>query len=80
MDQDQIFKIIKDMIVEHLGVAEGQVSMSATFVDDLGADSLDIVELIMALEEKFGMEISDDDAQKIGTVEDAVKYIVEHQS
>ncbi|MFH1737225.1 MAG: acyl carrier protein, partial [Actinomycetota bacterium] len=68
------------MIVENLGVGEGQVNLQATFVDDLGADSLDIVELIMALEEKFGMEISDDDAQKISTVNDAVQYIVDHQN
>ncbi len=79
MDQDQAFSIIKEMIVDHLGVGEGQVNLQATFVDDLGADSLDIVELIMALEEKFGMEISDDDAQKISTVNDAVQYIVNHQ-
>lgn len=80
MDQDQVFNTIKEMIIEHLGVGEGQVSLQATFVDDLGADSLDIVELIMALEEKFGMEISDDDAQKISTVNDAVQYIVDHQN
>lgn len=80
MDQDQVFNTIKEMIVENLGVGEGQVNLQATFVDDLGADSLDIVELIMALEEKFGMEISDDDAQKISTVNDAVQYIVDHQN
>lgn len=80
MDQDQVFNTIKGIIVEHLGVGEAQVNLQATFVDDLGADSLDIVELIMALEEKFGTEISDDDAQKISTVNDAVQYIVDHQN
>lgn len=80
MDKDQIFSTVKDLIVEHLGVAADQVKSEATFVDDLGADSLDIVELVMALEEKFGIEISDDDAQKIAKVSDAVDYIVNHQS
>lgn len=80
MDKDQIFSTVKDLIVEHLGVAGDQVKSEATFVDDLGADSLDIVELVMALEEKFGIEISDDDAQKIAKVSDAVDYIVNHQA
>jgi acyl carrier protein len=80
MERDQIFSSVKDLIVEHLGVSEAQVTSDATFVDDLGADSLDIVELVMALEEKFSIEISDDDAQKIAKVNDAVQYIVDHQS
>jgi len=80
MERDQIFSSVKELIVEHLGVSEGQVVSEATFVDDLGADSLDIVELVMALEEKFGIEISDDDAQKIAKVDDAVQYIVDHPS
>lgn len=80
MANEEIFQTVKDLIVEHLGVNEAQVVSGATFVDDLGADSLDIVELVMALEEKFGVEISDDDAQKIAKVEDAVNYIVDHKA
>ncbi len=80
MERDQIFQIVKELIIEHLGVTDAQVKSEATFVDDLGADSLDIVELVMAMEEKFGTEISDDDAQKIATVNDAVQYIVDHQT
>jgi acyl carrier protein len=80
MERDQILSSVKELIVEHLGASEAQVTADATFVDDLGADSLDIVELVMALEEKFGIEISDDDAQKITKVNDAVQYIIDHQS
>lgn len=70
---------VKDIIIEQLGVEEGQVKPEASFVDDLGADSLDIVELVMALEEEFDMEIPDEDAEKIKTVGDAMNYIQEHQ-
>ncbi len=66
---------VKQIIVEQLGVDESQVDNNASFVDDLGADSLDIVELVMAFEEAFGLEIPDEDAEKIGTVKDAVDYI-----
>ena len=66
---------VKQIIVEQLGVDEGQVDSSASFVDDLGADSLDIVELVMAFEEAFDLEIPDEDAEKIHTVKDAVDYI-----
>ncbi len=69
---------VKKIVVEHLGVEEGKVSPSANFVDDLGADSLDTVELVMAFEEEFGCEIPDEAAEKILTVGDAVKYIEEH--
>ena len=68
---DQVKKIVK----EQLGVEEDEIQMSSTFVDDLGADSLDIVELIMAFEEEFNIEIPDEKAEKIKTVEDVVKYI-----
>ena len=71
---------VKQIIVEQLGVDESQVDSSASFVDDLGADSLDIVELVMALEEEYGMEISDEDAEKIRTVKDVVTYIEAHKS
>lgn len=66
---------VKSIIVEQLGVKADQVVPTASFVNDLGADSLDTVELVMALEEEFGIEIPDEDAEKILTVEDAVKYI-----
>ena len=70
---------VKGIIVEQLGVEEGEVTPTASFADDLGADSLDQVELVMALEEEFKLEISDEDAEKIKTVQDAVKYISEHK-
>ena len=66
---------IKQIIVEQLGVDEAEVTANASFVDDLGADSLDIVELVMALEEAFDIEIPDEDAEKIRTVQDAFDYI-----
>lgn len=71
---------VKEIIVEQLGVEESQVNPSAKFVDDLGADSLDTVELVMALEEEFSLEIPDEDAEKITSVGDAVSYIKEHSS
>ena len=75
MNQEEIFEKVKKIIVEQLGVADTSVTMEASFIDDLGADSLDIVELIMGLEEEFGMEIPDEDAEKIVTVSDVVDYI-----
>lgn len=69
---------VKKMIVDQLGVSEAEVVGEAKFIDDLGADSLDIVELIMALEDEYGLEIPDEDAEKIETVGDAIKYIEEH--
>jgi acyl carrier protein len=66
---------VKQIIVEQLGVDEGEVTPNASFVDDLGADSLDTVELVMAFEEAFDIEIPDEDAEKIRTVKDAVEYI-----
>jgi len=69
------FEKVKEIIVDQLGADEDAVTMEASFVDDLGADSLDVVELIMALEEEFDIEIPDEDAEKIGTVGDAVAYI-----
>jgi len=68
---------VKKIVVEHLGVEEAKVTDSASFIDDLGADSLDTVELVMAFEEEFDIEIPDDAAEKIVTVVDAVKYIEE---
>lgn len=78
MTQEEIFEKVKGIIVEQLGVADTSVTMEASFIDDLGADSLDIVELIMALEEEFDMEIPDADAEAIVTVGDVVEYIKEH--
>jgi len=69
---------VKQIIVEQLGVDEGEVTASASFQDDLGADSLDIVELVMAFEEAFDIEIPDEDAEKIKTVKDAVDYVNAH--
>lgn len=72
--QDKVSKII----VDQLGVDADEVKSAASFTDDLGADSLDIVELVMAFEEEFDLEIPDEDAEKIATVKDAVDYITEH--
>ncbi|PLX98952.1 MAG: acyl carrier protein [Desulfuromonas sp.] len=69
---------VKQIVVEQLGVDEDQVTENAAFMDDLGADSLDTVELVMALEEEFDVEISDEDAEKIQTVKDAISYIKEN--
>jgi len=69
---------VKHIIVEQLGVDEGEVKPEAHFVDDLGADSLDVVELVMALEEEFSLEISDEDAEKLTTVKQAIEYIKQH--
>jgi acyl carrier protein len=71
---------VKEIIVEQLGVNESEVKPEAKFVDDLGADSLDLVELVMALEEEYNMEITDEDAEKIQTVGDAIEYIKSHIS
>jgi len=75
MNTEEVFEKVKGIIVEQLGVAETSVTMEASFIDDLGADSLDIVELVMALEEEFDMEIPDSDAEKVVTVGDVVDYI-----
>ncbi len=76
--KEAIFEKVKEIIVEQLGVEEAAVTPQASFIEDLGADSLDIVELIMALEEEFDLEIPDEDAEKIASVNDAVEYIKEN--
>ena len=78
MNTDEIFDRVSNIIVEQLGVSEDSVTNESSFIADLGADSLDIVELIMALEEEFDIEISDTDAEKIVTVGDVVEYIKEN--
>ena len=71
---------VKDLVVEQLGVSQDQVTTQASFIDDLGADSLDTVELVMAFEEEFGIDIPDEDAEKIRTVGDVVGYIENHKT
>ena len=78
MSSEEVFEKVKETIIEQLGVADTAVTTEASFIDDLGADSLDIVELIMALEAEFDMESPDADAEKIVTVGDVVEYIREH--
>ena len=74
----EVAEKVKQMVSEQLGVEESEVTPSAAFTDDLGADSLDQVELVMALEEAFSMEISDEEAEKIRTVQDAISYVEKH--
>ncbi len=78
MSSEEVFEKVKGIIVDQLQVAESAVTLEASFIDDLGADSLDLVELIMALEEEFDIEIPDADAEKVTTVNDVVEYIKEN--
>ena len=78
MDEAQVLEQVKKVVVEQLGVSESEITKEASFVDDLGADSLDTVELVMALEEAFKTEIPDEDAEKIKTIGDTVTYISSH--
>ena len=78
MAEKSIEQRVKDIIVEQLGVNADQVTPEAKFIEDLGADSLDIVELVMALEEEFGIDIPDEDADKLKTVGDAMNYLKQH--
>lgn len=75
MERSEIVNQVKEIVADKLGVSLSEVTETASFVDDLGADSLDTVELVMKLEEKFGLEIPDEDAEKIKTVKDAIEYI-----
>jgi len=77
--RDEVFERVKEMLAEQLGVDENEITEEASFQEDLDADSLDLVELIMELEDQFGMKISDEDAQKIQTVGQAVDYVSKHQ-
>ena len=78
MSTEEVFERVKKIIMEQLGTVEASVTMDASFLDDLGADSLDIVELVMALEEEIDIEIPDADAEKVVTVGDVVEYIKEN--
>lgn len=78
MSSDEIFEKVKNIIVDQLGAEESAITLEASFIDDLEADSLDIVELIMGIEEEFGIEIPDADAEKVVTVGDVVDYIKEN--
>lgn len=78
MTKDEVFEKVKGIIIEQLGADESDITMEASFRDNLEADSLDLVELIMAFEEEFGGEISDEEAQKITTVGEAVNYLYSH--
>lgn len=80
MSQDQeILSKVKEMVASQLGKSEDEVTMESSFIEDLGADSLDLVELIMSMEDEFGLEISDEDAEKIVTVKDAINFIQENK-
>jgi acyl carrier protein len=80
VERDEILEKIREITADRLGVEEGDVTPEASFREDLEADSLDLVELIMELEEQFGMEIPDEEAEKITTVDEAVDYVSEHQA
>ncbi len=80
MGRDEILERIREITSDRLGVDEGEVTPEASFREDLEADSLDLVELIMELEEQFGMEIPDEEAERITTVDEAVNYVTEHQT
>ncbi len=75
-NREEIIKRVKDLICQSLGVSEDEITPDSSFIDDLGADSLDIVELVMLIEKDFQIEIPDEDAEKISTVQDAIDYIV----
>ncbi len=79
LSRDEVYERVKVALVDKLGADESEVSDEASFQDDLSADSLDLVELIMELEDQFGLKIPDEDAQKLTTVGQAVDYVVEHQ-
>jgi acyl carrier protein len=79
LNEQEIVGKVKKMVASQLGKSEGEVSLESAFIEDLGADSLDLVELVMAMEDEFGLEISDEDAERIVTVQDVINYVLEHK-
>ncbi len=79
MSEQEILEKVKEMVASQLGKSEGEITLEASFIEDLGADSLDLVELIMSMEDEYGLEISDEDAETIVTVKDAVRFITENK-
>ena len=79
MEKNEVFRKVKEIVVEQLEVKESEVVLEAKFVDDLGADSLDIIEMIMSMEEIFGIEIPDEDAEMLINIEDAINYIIQEK-
>ena len=79
MSEQEILEKVKEMVASQLGKSENEITLDASFIEDLGADSLDLVELIMSMEDEYGLEISDEDAETIVTVKDAVKFITENK-
>lgn len=78
LNRDKVTAQVKELIADSLGVDQGGIQVSSSFIDDLGADSLDIVELVMAIEKDFELDIPDEDAERISTVQDAIDYILDH--
>jgi acyl carrier protein len=79
LNEQEIVGKVKKMVASQLGKSEGEISLESAFIEDLGADSLDLVELVMAMEDEFGLEISDEDAERIVTVQDVINYVLEHK-
>jgi acyl carrier protein len=79
LNEQEIVGKVKKMVASQLGKSEDEISLESAFIEDLGADSLDLVELVMAMEDEFGLEISDEDAERIVTVQDVINHILEHK-